>query len=496
MTHFSLISDLINLNKALKADRAIGLDERKQRDRGIGKSLQEFRNSPASQLRTWLHQLFPASSMTAGLQGARLYHIVCTILLLAGFIAGWGLASAVLFYDGKQPINIVNAVVVLVLPQMLLLLLWLLSAMPVFSFMLGSIGSVLGFLNPGRLAAQVAGFFGNKDKPGLDILWQSENASIPGPASRWLFSFWSQLFAFSFNAGLLVKAFFLVSFSDLAFVWSTTLDISNATFHQLLTMLSVPWSSFMTNAVPTMELVANSRYYRLDEGVVSDVASTTQQAIVLGQWWPFLIAAIICYGLLPRIITLGISWYRFRHHLRKTLCNLPGAPELLARMNSPLVTTFAKDPEEALNINADSDDSINTASDYKLSCPVIDWSGAGVDKVTIKSGLASLGIEALAYHDAGGRNSTSQDAELVTTLCQSDPAGIAILIKAWEPPMFEFLDFVRAIRQQCADKMPVVILLQGEVASAVSMADRETWHITLSQLGDPNLHIEILGALK
>lgn len=496
MTHFSLISDLLSLNKALKADRAISLDERKQRDRGIGKGLQEFRNSPASQLRAWLHQLFPASSMTAGLQGARFYHIVCTLLILAGFIAGWGLASVVLFYDGKQPINIVNAVVVLVLPQILLLMLWLLSAMPVLSSMLRNMGSVLGFLNPGRLAGQVASFFGDKDKPGLDILWQSDNASIPGSVSRWLFSFWSQLFAFSFNAGLLVKAFFLVSFSDLAFVWSTTLDISTVTFHRLLTMLSMPWSSVITDAVPTAELVANSRYYRLDEGVLSDVATTTQQAIVLGQWWPFLLAAIICYGLLPRILTLGFSWYRFRHHLRKTLCHLPGSPELLARMNSPLVTTFAKDPEQALNINTDSHESIKTSSDYQLTCPVIDWSGAGADKVVIKSGLASLGIAALAYHDAGGRNSTSQDTELVTTLCQAGAAGIAILIKAWEPPMFEFLDFVRALRQQCGHKMPIVILLQGEADSAVSTSDRETWHITLSQLGDPNLHIEIMDTSK
>jgi hypothetical protein len=355
---------------------------------------------------------------------------------------------------------------------------------------------MLGFLNPGRLAGHIADYFNTKDQHGIDMLWNPDNAAALTPVSRWLFSFWSQLFAFSFNIGILVKAFLLVSFSDLAFAWSTTLDISNAGFHQFLMILSAPWNAIIDDAVPTAELVSNSRYYRLDIGTLREAASTTQLAIALGQWWPFLIAAVSCYGLLPRLLTLLISWYRFRQHLRKALINLPGAPELLARMNSPLVTTMAAEPEHALKIAVGADAGKTESIQYDLRCPVIDWSGTCADIALKNEWLATLGIAASDHLHAGGRQSTEQDQQLLVSLCnKQDSNAVAILVKAWEPPMLEFMDFVRAVRQHCDQATPIMILLSGG-QEKVSTADRDTWQLTLAQLNDPNLHIESIGQEK
>ncbi len=259
MSHFSLLSDLIDLDEMLEKDSATDLDSRRQRDRRIGRSIQQDRHQPVSQLRAWLHEITVGDSKKNGPQGARLYHILCIALLVAGLLTGWGLASAVLYYDGQQPINVVNAVLVLVLPQVLLLLLWLLTALPFRLAVFSQLRASLGFLNPGRLTGKLAGLFANRDDRGLASLWHPDNAAILAPAARWLFSFWSQLFAFSFNIGLLMSAFFLVSSSDLAFVWSTTLTISDAAFQQLLTLFSTPWSAFLPEAVPGAELVSNSR---------------------------------------------------------------------------------------------------------------------------------------------------------------------------------------------------------------------------------------------
>jgi hypothetical protein len=496
MTNDSLLSDLVDLNEALQNDRAIDLHERKQRDRSIGLQLQDMRNKPDAQARAWLHKVFPRLANTRGQQGERLYHVLCLSLLVIGFFSGWGLASIVLFYDGSQPINIVNALVVLVLPQIFLLLVWILTVLPSHLHLFNKIGAMLGFLNPGRLAGHVADFFNARGKHGLDIFWNPDNTAVLSPASRWLFSFWSQLFAFSFNIGILVKAFFLVSFSDLAFAWSTTLDISNAGFHQFLQILSAPWNAIIPDAVPTAELVSSSRYYRLEVGALSSEASTPQLAIALGQWWPFLIAAVSCYGLLPRMVTLLVSWYRFRHHLRKALTNLVGAPELLARMNSPLVTTMATEPERALKVTAEANAGKTATNHYALLCSVIDWSGACPDKELMNEWLKNLGIEALEHFHAGGRQSTEQDQKLLVSLCSKrDSQGVAILVKAWEPPMLEFVDFVRGVRQHCGQQKPVIILLSAG-QDKVSSADSETWQLTLSQLHDPNLHIESIGQEK
>ena len=493
MTHPSLLGDLIELNEVLDADRAIDLEQRKQRDRSIGRKLQRSRSKPAAQIRAWLQATDSTTARNNGLRGTRLYHTLCLALVITGLLTGWGLTSAVLFYDGNQPINIVNAVVVLVLPQILLLVVWLVAALPIRLPLFSGIGATLGFLNPGRLAGHLAGIFSAKENRGLAMLWDPDNVAILAPAARWLFSFWSQLFAFSFNIGALTAAFFLVSFSDLAFVWSTTLDISNETFHQLLATLSTPWSALVPDAVPGSELVANSRYYRLDEGsLAGTTAASPQLAIELGQWWPFLIAAISCYGLLPRLLTLGISWQRFHHHLRKALCNLPGAPELLARMNSPLVSTLAVQPEEAFELAAGRAADKPVAPHYAIRCPVIDWSGTCTrpDDLTVQ--LGNMGIEALEYLRAGGRQTTEQDEELAASLCRHRPKGVGILVKAWEPPLLDFLDFVRGMRQQCGQKKPLIVLLWGGQDS-VSAADRETWQLTLAQLGDPDLHVEVIG---
>jgi hypothetical protein len=411
--------------------------------------------------------------------------------LVAGLLTGWGLASAVLFYDGRQPINIVNAVVVLVLPQILLLLTWLLAVIPGPLSPFRMLGSTFGFLHPGRLAGHLAGMISRGKNHGLAMLWHPDNGAVLSPAARWLFSFWSQLFAFSFNIGILTSAFFLVSFSDLAFVWSTTLSISDDAFHQLLTMLSTPWAALLPDAVPGAELVAQSRYYRLDDGSLPDSAAVPQLAIALGQWWPFLIAAVTCYGLLPRLLTLGISWFRFRHHLREAVCNLPGAPELLARMNSPLVSTLAGEPEQAFGIAAEPAVGHTGSANYAVRCPVVDWSGAAAGD-DLAAPLAAMGIEVTEWLRAGGRQTTGQDETLVALLCRGRPEAVGILVKAWEPPMLEMLDFLRGLRQQCDRNRPLILLLRGG-PEGVTAGDRETWQLTLGQLGDPDLHVESLG---
>ena len=492
MTHSSILSDLIDLNEVLELDSSGDLDERKRRDRGIGQKLRHDKKRPAAQVRGWLHYVGIPGAKRNGQQGAQLYHVLCLLLIVAGLATGWGLTRAVLYYDGARPINIVNALGLLVLPQILLLLFWLLATVPKKLPLFSGLQSALRVLNPGRLARHAARLFPQQSRGSLAIIWDPENAAALAPAARWLFSFWSQLFSFSFNIGVLLAAFYLIFFSDLAFAWSTTLNISNAAFQRALDTLSWPWAAIYPESVPTAELVESSRYYRLEEGSLGDRATLSELAIRLGQWWPFLIAAIICYGLLPRMLTLIISWFRFRHHLSEALYRMPGATELLARMNSPLVSTSALQPETVAEIDAGIEPAgLATGSDT-VKCAVIDWSGAGNTREFASAQLRALGVEPLEFFRAGGSQSTTQDNDITVALCKLKPEGVAVVVKSWEPPLLEFLDFLRTLRQQCARRQPIIVLLWGDHES-VPDRDRQTWHTTLRQLHDPDLHIEVLG---
>ena len=493
MTQSSLLSELIDLQTALRVDSHTALERRKQRDRSIGQTLQAHRKRPARQLRGWLQRVELPGWQRDGHEATQLYHLLCVLLALAGLASGWGLARAVLHYTGEAPINVINALALLVFPQLLLLLLWLLAALPHRLPVFSSLQSTLQLLNPGRLAGLLTRLSARERRNRLQLLWDSENALLLAPAARWLFSLWSQLFAFWFNVGLLGAAFYLISFSDLAFAWSTTLNLDSAAFQRLLNALSWPWHGLFPDAVPTPELVEMSRYFRLENGALNSGADAAQRAARLGGWWPFLVAAVVCYGLLPRLFTLVFSWLRFRHHLARALPRLPGAPELLARMNTPLISTAALQPETAAQFPSSGERPVPAGSAYRLRCVAVDWSGAVDNRERISAGLSGLGIEALEFLPAGGARSTAEDTATVASLCRRSGEGVAVIAKAWEPPLLEFLDFLEQVRARCGPRRAIVVVLWGG-ASGVSESDREPWQLTLRQLKDPDLHLEAIGA--
>jgi hypothetical protein len=496
MTHASLLSDLIDLNAALQSDSSLELEARKRRDRKIGQVLGPQRSSPARQLRGWLDRVHIQGWQRDGHAGAQLYRILCVLLVFAGLAAGWGLARAVLYYTGDQPINIFNVIGLLVIPQIVLLLLWMLAMVPRAIPLLSSLQSTVRLLNPGRLARRLASFFPAHSRQGLEAVWDPNNALVMAPAARWLLSFWSQLFAVWFNVGMLAAVFYLISFSDLAFSWSTTLNLDNAAFHRALLTLSWPWHSAFPDAVPSPELIAISRYYRLEEGSLGGAGAGAAPALAaqLGGWWPFLLAAIGCYGLLPRLLTLLLSWQRFRHHLGKALPRIPGAPELLARMNSPLVSTAARQPERAAKGLASSDTPVQPAAIAATRCTVIDWCASVDDRHALETRLRAMGIEPLQFLAAGGAQSTQQDHAALAVLCRDTAAGVVVIAKSWEPPLLEFIDFLHSVRARCSRGQAIVVLLSGG-RDSVSERDRETWRSTLRQLQDPDLHLEALGPL-
>jgi Protein of unknown function (DUF2868) len=495
--HTSLLSDLIDLNAALQVDKSLDQDARKQRDRKIGRGLQPQRNNPEKQLRGWLDRVQIKGWKRDGHAGAQLYRVLCVLLVVAGFASGWGLARSVLYYTGDRPIYIFDALGLLVVPQILLLLFWVLAAIPRKIPLLSSLRSALLFLNPGRIAQRIAGLFPPHSRQGLEAVWDPGNAIVMAPAARWLFSFWSQLFSVWFNIGVLAAVFYLISFSDLAFVWSTTLSLDNGVWHRALVTLSWPWHSVFPDAVPSTQLIEISRYYRLEEGSLGSPGVAPAVAVQLGGWWPFLVAAIVCYGLLPRVVTLLVSWFRFRHHLGKALPRMPGAPELLARMNSPLVRTAARQPEKAARSSAPSDAAGQETPLAGVKCTVIEWSASVVsvdDRQAIEPRLRAMGIEPLKFLSAGGTRSTQQDDATVATLCRDTTAGVAIITKSWEPPLLEFTDFLRSVRVRCNRRQAIIVLLWGGRECGVAECDREIWRSTLRQLKDPDLHVEVIGS--
>ena len=490
MSQSSLLGDLIDLHAALRADRAIDSDDKKQRDRRIGTHLPYRKHQPAQQLRAWLAQVNVPGWDRTGPAATQLHRLVGLVLAVLGLITGWGLAQAVLHYRGDAPINVVNVLAVLILPQLLLLAFWCLAALPFRLPLISGLRSLLGFLNPGRLARSLVQRIAPAAGQSTALLWDADNAVAMAPVARWLVSFWSQLFSVAFNVGALLALVYLITFSDLAFGWSTTLAVESTRFHAVVSALSWPWQALAPEAVPSMELVEASRYYRLDRGLLGNTTDSAQAA-QLGGWWPFLVAALIGYGLLPRLITLTISWQRLHHHLCDALVRLPGAPELLARMNSPLISTAAPRPEVVHPVDTAVDAPRQPPVERSQPFSLVAWSGSIATAEALRPRLSALGIEPQGLLHAGGAQHTAEDQATIDALCAQRAQGVAIIVKAWEPPLLEFVDFVQQVRARCNDAQPIVVLLWGGDA-AVNASDLRVWSLTLRPLKDPNLHVEAI----
>ena len=71
----------------------------------------------------------------------------------------------------------------------------------------------------------------------------SAHYRLYGRVHRWSLLTWSQLFALGFMLSAIAWFVFRLSTTDMAFVWSTTLDIEPQTLAAITNTLALPWTS-------------------------------------------------------------------------------------------------------------------------------------------------------------------------------------------------------------------------------------------------------------
>ena len=263
-------------------------------------------------------------------------------------------------------------------------------------------------------------------------------------------------FALTALATLLIQ----VLIRDLAFGWSTTLQTSAPAYQQLMESLAWPWRAWLPVAVPGPELVAQSRYFRLEGGTPADPA-------LLGGWWPFLTMLWLCYVVLPRLALLVISRWHLNRRARRLLRDHPGHAALRERFTTPWVDNGDDEPASA---------PLARPGDTPAPAPpddagtLIRWAGA--DHPLPESPTRVL--------DAGGNASLEQDRD---TLNQADPAlPVWLLVRAWEPPTGDLADFLDDARAHWGPHTPIAVLPLADDDTALA-----PWHRFIERRGDPAL---------
>lgn len=126
----------------------------------------------------------------------------------------------------------------------------------------------------------------------------------PSPAERLVMLGSLQRLWLLAGIGMLLGYLSLLLFTDLAFGWSSTLIDQAQVVTRITDILATPWQWFWPAAVPSAELVEATRYVR-----INPQAGDTQWA---GGWWQFLLASLLVYNLLPRLLLTSVIAFRLR----------------------------------------------------------------------------------------------------------------------------------------------------------------------------------------
>ena len=335
--------------KRLEArDRRLYRDEIQERVGGASEHTARHRSRA---LRRWLtarrraedpelRPLLPGAAFASG------QRLVTIGLGVVGALLGGGLASALLSYDGQHPINVSWYVFVLVIVQILLVA--------------GTLAA--WYSRRSRLvrgAAQDLSLIGHVIKPlfGRAARWVQRQrlAHVPpdvrdraeakrglvqghyslyGPAAYLPMLIPAQVFGIGFNLGAIIVTISLEWFTDLAFGWGSALNVSPGTIHGLAQVIALPWSWLFGQGVglPTLDQVAGTRIALKDPLFLYDAAD-------LRSWRWFLVLSVFTYGLLPRLLLLGLSVLKQRRALAALPFTHQRTQALYARMVTPSVET-------------------------------------------------------------------------------------------------------------------------------------------------------------
>lgn len=143
---------------------------------------------------------------------------------------------------------------------------------------------------------------------GLLVLFNSGFKKVMSPFMSFMkdISLIGALISFGGLLGLILR----VTFSDLVFGWTTTLEASPSLVHKMVLFMSYPWSHFFSEAVPKFEFIEATQYYRYGGSFVSEGLMNMVELRNMGRWWPFLSCSILFYGVIPRLLLFLVLWMK------------------------------------------------------------------------------------------------------------------------------------------------------------------------------------------
>ena len=457
------LKSYLNLYELLQSDTTT----REQR-RAFGLSNVLIQNKPMEQLLTWLNEHIgklkkPLLSETLS---SYLYGVTLTLVIIAfllGFLSGIGLLS----YNGHEPVNVIYFIAMVVFFPLFTMTLTLFSMIRA-----NSSQSLLVHISPAFWMEKILHFLPHKTQENLKDL------KINPLLTNWIIIKRSQVVALAFSFGLLFALLGMVATKDIAFAWSTTLHVTPEEFHGFLNTLAFAWREWFPWAVPSVELIEQSQYFRLGDTLSEEMVGNASK---LGEWWKFLAFATLFYAILLRFLMYLLSLFGFKRAIRQSFFSLEGAQKLLNDMNEPIISTHAKQNEVVFN---------QTKSVYGNVIEHLDASydlflGWAIPKEQLTVIADTMKVISPKYYEVGGANTLEEDNEVI----HLSHGEVVLFVKAWEPPTMDFMDFLELLSKQ-VDKVVVCPMGTADEKYVSEPKEVEVWARKLSSVTYGNVWLK------
>lgn len=384
---------------------------------------QNLQKAPTKLLLKWLHE--NSFRIIGELESKKYMEYLFSLSSLLGiffFIIGFFVGLGLLSYDGQTPVNIIYYMLISIFIPILSMSISLLSM-----FSHGSFANFLTMLFPLHWIEKFLNYLPFRKK--LDTFQTKFSFEF----SKLLFMERLQLFSMFFSIGLLISLLIMVIATDIAFGWSTTLQVSSESFHSIIYYIGFVWEKIIPSAVPSIELVDISHYFRLGEKVNT---SMFQNADKLGEWWKFLAMVTLFYAIIMRFLLWAFSKSMLEKQLEKEFLSLNGVSKILREFDTPFISTQAPKKEKHLKIV----DTFKTQKIVKeekrkeqVYSTILGWNFSMKEMLLVND---SQNIKATNILIIGGSNSYLEDLEIVKKL----KGVISLYVKSWEPPTMDFVD--------------------------------------------------------
>ncbi len=222
----------------------------------------------------------------------------------------------------------------------------------------------------------------------------------------WLFK-QSQQTALAFAFSTLIVFLVMLLATDVNVVWRSTL-LTPQQLYSILSIVALPWS-FWDAAQPSIELIAATQDSRL--------SAHYQDPVRYGQWWRFLLATQLAYGILTRLLLFVVA----RIWLNVSQRDTAGEPAVTVTAHIKASDVGAEGLANDVVV-----DSVPTADAFIL------WHDIPLS--TLAHLHVQPGFDAIAPNKWVAADKLNPISDFNRPL---------VLVKAWEPPLGELADYLQ-----------------------------------------------------